>query len=71
MINPQPNGFTLWIYKSAAIYIFIVNLLSQIINYYWFYLIILQVNRNINKLSGKGGDVIDVQMENQSEMVDN
>ena len=39
-------------YRSGWTFVFIVNTLSQIINLYWFKLIIAQVTRNIKKVMG-------------------
>ena len=69
MLNPwiwrtiteeTPVGYNTFVYKLIAVYIFIVNTLSQMINIWWFHLIIKQVIRNVKKMTGNGGNEVDL-----------
>lgn len=60
MTQPQPAGYNVVIFRSAAFFIFVVNMLSQLINFWWFHLIMKQVVRNYKKATGQGGDYEDL-----------
>jgi hypothetical protein len=38
------------LFKFSGAYMILVNVLSQLLNFYWFYLICKQVKRNVKKL---------------------
>ena len=51
-------------YLACGFFMLVVNLLSQIINYYWFTLICKQVYRNYEKATGKSkGEEVDLMRE--------
>ena len=59
------KGRNRYVYIAFGCFMMTVNLLSQIINYYWFSLIVQQVRRNIKKaMGGKVEEYVDVQREN-------
>ena len=55
---PVKNPF---FYRSAGIFCWFCNFLSQLVNVYWFFLIVKQVRRNYLKAIGRGGNEEDIQ----------